>query len=76
MRLLKKRMYQLENGDLYFYFGKWDNAGGIWGKMMNKEGTALMNICLHRSQLANAKLIPIGEEPWLPETIARTGRMA
>ncbi len=67
-RLYVNRMYRFPDGEHFYYFAKWDGHGNLCGKVVcktNPDGSILLaNKIVHRSALADAQLIPRGEEPW------------
>lgn len=64
-RLSSHRMYRLPDGELFFYFAKWDRHGNLVGKVHDDREGHLRNKIIHRSVLEEAELIPKGEEPWV-----------
>lgn len=65
-RLLQRRMYVLKNGQYFWCFGKWDNHGTLIGKVIDEKHDCLQNMMIKRAELEAAKLVPKGEEPWVP----------
>jgi len=71
-KLICNRMYVLEDGKEFWYFGKWDNYGNLVGKVVaddaylfnSSDKLALENLIIHRTKLENATLVPIGKERW------------
>lgn len=71
-RLICDRMYILEDGREFWYYGKWDNFGNLVGKVLSDEGyrpnpkgkIMLENMIIHRSRLENAQIVPIDKERW------------
>lgn len=64
-RLYSHRMYRLPDGELFFYFAKWDGHGNLVGKVYDEIEDNLRNKIVHRSVLEESVLIPKGEEPWV-----------
>lgn len=65
-RLHKHRMYQLQDGELFWYYAKWDNHGNLVGKIYDPQDDRLHNKVIHRSVLEQAELVQKGDEPWKP----------
>ena len=71
-KLICNRMYVLEDGKEFWYFGKWDNYGNLVGKVVaddaylfnSSDKLAIENLIIHRTKLENATLVPIGKERW------------
>ncbi len=68
-RLFVNRMYRLADGQLLWYFGRWDRYGNLVGKVESSDRprqghVPLENKIVNRSELEKAELIPRGEEPW------------
>lgn len=64
-RLLKNRMYRLPDGELFWFYAKWDGHGNLMGKICDPLEDCLHNKVVHRSVLESAEMIPKGEEPWV-----------
>ena len=66
-KLICNRMYVLEDGKEFWYFGKWDNYGVFADDAYlfnSSDKLALENLIIHRTKLENATLVPIGKERW------------
>lgn len=65
-RLAKERMYILPDGREFFYGGKWDNYGLLWGQVQSSDDNFLERAVVQRSELERATLVAKNEERWLP----------
>lgn len=64
-RLFSHRMYRLPNGEMFFYYAKWDFHGNLVGKVYDEIEGNLRKKIIHRSVLEEAELVPRGKEPWV-----------
>lgn len=63
-RLYRNRMYRLPDGELFWYFMKYDGHGFLSGWVYNSLEDELETKVVHRSVLEQAELIRKGKEPW------------